>query len=257
MRLPGGEAIAAARIIMAKHVLLDNVTHKNLKIDRIYCEDQGDNVNVARVFPIELGQLQNEYPLFFFKNAETGDFETIALLGFSDNENLYLGESGWEAGSIPLSMERQPFLIGFQEQDIDGIPTQVPVVHIDMDHPSVSEIDGEPVFLPQGGESPFLEHITSVLMAIHQGYEASQAFSRLLVGLELVESLAVDIEFDDRSRQGLAGLYVINEDKLKNLGASALETLHKQGYLQQVFMMLASMPNLARLIRKKNQLLAS
>jgi hypothetical protein len=242
---------------MTNHVLLDNVTHKSLKINRTYCEDQGDNVNVARVFPIELGYLQNEYPLFFFKNAETGDFETIALLGFSDNENLYLGESGWEAGSIPLSIERQPFLIGFQEQDVDGIPTRVPVVHVDMDHPSVSETDGEPVFLSQGGESPLLERITSVLMTIHQGYETGQAFSRLLVGLELVESLAVDIEFDDSSRQGLAGLYVINEDKLKNLGASALESLHKQGYLHHVYMMLASMPNLARLIHRKNQLLAS
>lgn len=242
---------------MTNHVLLDNVTHKSLKINRVHSEGQGDNVNVARVFAIELAQLQNEYPLFFFKNAETGDFETVALLGFSDNENLYLGESGWDAASIPLSIERQPFLIGFQEQDIDGVPTRLPVVHIDMDHPSVSETDGEPVFLPQGGESPFLERVTLVLMAIHQGHEASEALSKMLVGLELLESLAVDIEFDDGTRQGLAGLFVINEDKLKNLAAGALETLHKQGYLQHIYMMLASMPNLARLIRRKNQLLAT
>ena len=63
---------------MTNHVLLDNVTHKSLKINRSYCEGQGDNVNVARVFPIELGHLQNEYPLFFFKNAETGDFACVA-----------------------------------------------------------------------------------------------------------------------------------------------------------------------------------
>lgn len=242
---------------MTNRVLLDNVTHKNLKINRVYGDEQGDNVNVARVFPVELGQLQNEYPLFFFKNADTGDFETIALLGFSDNENLYLGASAWEASSIPLSIERQPFLIGYQEQDVDGAPTQVPVVHVDMDHPSVGDTVGEPVFLPQGGESPFLERVSSVLMTIHQGYQDSQAFSNALVGLELIESLAVDIEFDDGTRQGLAGLCVINEDRLKNLGASALETLHKQGYLQHVYMMLASMPNLADLIRKKNKLLAS
>ena len=242
---------------MTNHVLLDNVTHKDLRINRVYGADQGDNVSVARVFPVELGQLQSEYPLFFFKNAETGHFETIALLGFSEHENLYLGESGWDASCIPLTIERQPFLIGIQEQDVDGIPTEVPVVHIDMDHASVSDTDGEPLFLPQGGESPLLERMSSVLMTIHQGHEASQSMSRLLVGLELIESLAVDIELVDGTRQGLAGLYTINEDKLKNLGASVLEVLHKQGYLQNIYMMLASMPNLARLIQRKNQALTS
>ena len=174
---------------MTNHVLLDNVTHKDLKVDRVFGQDQGDGVNVARVFPVELGRLQNEYPLFFYKNADTGHFETIALLGFANGENLYLGDSGWDASCIPLSIERQPFLVGLQEQDVDGIPTEVPVVHIDLDHPSISQVEGEPVFLPQGGESPYLERITSVLMEIHQGHEISQSYSQLLVGLELIESL--------------------------------------------------------------------
>ena len=242
---------------MTNHVLLDNVTHKDLKVNRVYGAEQGDDVNVARVFPAEFGSLQNEYPLFFFKNAETGHFETITLLGFANGENLYLGDTGWDASCIPLSIERQPFLIGLQEQDVDGVPTEVPVVHIDMDHPSIGETDGQPVFLPQGGESPYLERITSVLMAIHKGHEISQSFSQLLVGLELIESMIVDIELADGLRQGLDGLYTINEDKLRSLGASGLETLHKKGHLQDVYMMLASLPNLARLIDRKNRQLAS
>lgn len=242
---------------MTNHVLLDNVTHKDLKVNRVYGKDQGDSVNVARVFPVEFGRLQNEYPLFFFKNADTGHFETIALLGFVNGENLYLSDSGWDATCIPLSIERQPFLVGLQEKDVDGVPTEVPVVHVDMDHPGISEADGEPVFLPQGGESPYLEHMTSVLMAIHEGHEISQSFSQLLVGLELIESLIVDIELVDGSRQGLDGLYSINEEKLRSLGANGLETLHKRGHLQDVYMMLASLPNLARLIERKNQRLAS
>lgn len=241
---------------MTNHVLLDNVTHKDLRIDRVYSAAQGDNVNVARVFPVEFGRLQNEYPLFFFKNAESGHFETIALLGFSNDENLYLCETGWDATCIPLTIERQPFLIGFQEQEVDGVPTQVPVVHIDMDHASVSEAGGEPVFLPQGGETPYLERISTALMTIHQGHAVSESFSQLLVGLELIEALAVDIEFENGTRQGLDGLFTINEDRLKSLSASALETLHGKGHLRDVFMMLASMPNLARLIQRKNRQLA-
>lgn len=255
MRSSGDDAIAAARITMAKHALLDNVTHKDLKVSTDYKKGGGYDVNVARVFPSELRQLQAEYPLFFIKNSDTGHFDTIALLGFLDDENLYLTDRGWDAAFLPLTIERQPFLIGLQEQDVDGVPTEVPVVHIDLDHPSANTEDGERVFLAHGGESPYLERMSSVLMTIHRGHDASQAFSKLLVGLELIESLAVDIELDDGSRQGVSGLYTINEEKLVGLNASALESMHKQGYLEHVYMMLASMANLARLIARKNQLL--
>lgn len=241
---------------MTKHVLLDNVTHKDLRV-RIDFGDLAYAVNVARVFPLEFSQLQAEYPLFFVKNSDSGHFETVALLGFEEGENLYLNDAGWDAAQLPLTIERLPFLIGFQEQDVEGVPTEVPVVHIDLDHPGVGDVTGQRVFLEHGGESPYLERISSVLMTIHQSHATSQSFSKLLVGLELIESLAVDIEFDDGSRQGLAGLHTINEEKLRGLNASALETLHKRGHLQDVYMMLASMPNLSRLIARKNQRLKS
>ena len=183
---------------MTRHVMLDNVTYKDLRVIRDYARVPAYDVNVARVFPSEFIQLQMEYPLFFLRNKEAGNFEPIALLGFSDKENLYLDETGWDAGYVPLSIERGPFLIGFQERDVDGVPTRAPVVHIDLDHPGVSETEGERVFLPHGGESPLLERISSVLMMIHQGHEAAKSLSEMLVGLDLIESLALEVELRGR-----------------------------------------------------------
>lgn len=242
---------------MTNHVLLDNVTHKDLKVKVDYGPGRGYDNNVARVFPAEFAQLQREFPLFFVKNAESGFFESIALLGFADDENLYLSADGWDADRVPLTIERQPFLIGLQEQDVDGVPTPVPVVHIDLDHPNVSETEGERVFLPQGGESPYLERINSILLTIHQGHETSQAFSQLLVGLELIESLALNIEFEDGSKQSLEGLYTVNEDRLRNLNANGLEVLHEKGHLQDIYMMLASLQSMPGLIERKNRRLAA
>ncbi len=238
---------------MTRHVLLDNVTHKDLRVVRDYAKVPGYDVNVARVFPSEFIQLQAEYPLFFIRNKEKGGFEPVALLGFADKENLFLDENGWNAGYVPLSIERQPFLIGFQEQVVDGIPTEAPVVHIDLDHPAVSDTEGERVFLPHGGESPLLERISSVLMTIHQGHAAAKSLSEMLVGLELIESLTLGVELKDGSKQSLEALYTINEDKLQNLNASALEALHRNGHLRDVYMMLASLPNVSRLIERKNR----
>ncbi len=238
---------------MTRHVLLDNVTHKDLRVVRDYAKVPGYDVNVARVFPSEFIQLQAEYPLFFIRNKEQGGFEPVALLGFADKENLFLDENGWNAGYVPLSIERQPFLIGFQEQVVDGVPTEAPVVHIDLDHPAVSDTEGERVFLPHGGESPLLERISSVLMTIHQGHAAAKSLSEMLVGLELIESLTLGVELKDGSKQSLEALYTINEDKLQNLNASALEALHRNGHLRDVYMMLASLPNVSRLIERKNR----
>lgn len=238
---------------MTRHVLLDNVTHKDLRVIRDYAKVPGYDVNVARVFPGEFIQLQTEYPLFFIRNKEEGGFEPVALLGFGDKENLFLDDNGWDAGYVPLSIERQPFLIGFQEQVVDGVPTEAPVVHIDLDHPAVSDTEGERVFLPHGGESPLLERISSVLMSIHRGHAAAKSLGEMLVGLELIESLTLGVELKDGSKESLKGLYTINEDKLQNLNGSALEALHRKGHLRDVYMMLASLPNVSRLIERKNR----
>ena len=241
---------------MAKHALLDNVTHKNLRVRTDYRPGHGYDANVARVFPSEFCQLQREYPLFFVRDPEAGHFESVALLGFADGENLYLGANGWDAAYVPLTVQRQPFLIGFQVQDVDGLPKQAPVINIDLDHPSISETEGEPLFLKHGGLSPYLQRIESILGTIHHGHEASRSFSQVLVGLELVEPLKVEAQFEDGSRQGLQGLYKIDEDKLRSLSANALETLHHKDYLRDIYLMLASLQNMPYLIEKKNRRLS-
>ncbi|WP_163362393.1 SapC family protein, partial [Escherichia coli] len=64
---------------------------------------------------------------------------------------------------IPLSLQRGPFLIGLTA---DGA---APVIQIDLDDPRVGAADGEPLFLPHGGQAPMLDHVGRVLAAIHVG----------------------------------------------------------------------------------------
>jgi len=242
---------------MTNHALLDNVTHKDLKILPGYRKGQGFDTSTVRVFPVEFSELQVEYPIVLVRNKASGHFEPVALLGLSSNENLFLDENGWDARYIPLAIERQPFLIGFQEATQSGIPQRQPVVHIDLDHPKVSMTEGEPVFLPHGGESPLLERISSVLATIHQGNEINQVFSRLLVGLDLVESSAMEFTLSNGEKHTLSGLHIINEERLSGLNGDALETLHQKGLLKSIYMMLASMPNFRKLIDRKDALLRS
>jgi hypothetical protein len=148
---------------MAKHVLLNNVEHADLRIVTTRSAAYGDDVMYAITFPWEFRNLQAHYPIVFRKRPDTGEFQPIALFGFEPRENLFLTAGGWDAAYVPLTVERQPFLIGMQASQ-DG---PQPVVHIDMDSPRISRTEGEAVFLAHGGISKFLDRINSVLHTIH------------------------------------------------------------------------------------------
>ena len=236
---------------MATHVLLDNITHKDLRIITKRSAALGDNINLTGVFPTEFRQAQSHYPLFFNKNNQTGQFAPVALLGFDQNENLFLTPEGWQADYLPLTVKRQPFLIGFQNDSQTG--EQNAVVHLDIEHPRISNSEGEAVFLEFGGNSPFLEQINSILLAIHQGHEYNQSFIPCLTALELIEPVSLDIELDNGNKHKLAGLYTINEQQLNKLPAESLKQLQQQGFLAHIYMLIASLANLPKLIAIKNR----
>ena len=234
---------------MARHVVLDNVAHKNLKIITRRAAELGDNVAAAGVFPMEFRALQAEYPIVFRKVAETGAYEPVAVFGFESGENLFLRAGGWDASYLPMSIERQPFLIGLDGENAGERMS----VHIDMDSRRVSEREGEPVFLEFGGVTPYLDHIRSVLLAIHEGHGANRAFSDALIERGLIEPFALDVELKDGVRRRMEGFYGINEETLGALGGDALEALHRKGFLEAAYMTLASLSNFRKLIRWKQE----
>ena len=155
-------------------------------------------------FPHEFRNLQAHYPIVFTKNPETGKFQAVALFGFENGENLFLGEAGWDAAYIPLSIMRQPFLIGFQEVREDSVSSTQLVVSVDMDSPRISRTEGEHVFLEHGGNSEYLERINSILNLIDQGFQRNQAFVDMLLGMDLLESFVLDVELNDGSEHRMS-----------------------------------------------------
>jgi hypothetical protein len=228
-----------------KPELLNNVDHKELRVITKRGAAYGDNVMFSLAIPAEFRSLQMHYPIVFRKSDDGASFESIALFGFQEGENLFLNANAWDATDVPLAIERQPFLIGVNGEEL--------LVHVDLDSPRVSRSEGEPVFLTHGGNTEYLERINSVLLALHQGLQSMPSFIAALLEHELIESFVLDIELSDGSEGRLAGLYTINEDKLNALNGGALERLHKNGYLHAIYMQVASMSNFRALIERKNR----
>ena len=233
---------------MAKHALLNNVAHKNLRVITRHSAELGDNVSSVITFPTEWGDVQREYPILFRKDAASGGFLSVALLGIGKDENLFLDESGWHASYIPGIVARGPFLIGFQEREIDGELKREPVIHIDLDSPRISSTEGEPVFLPNGGNSRYIERIATILSGIGEGLEAGKAMFAAFSALDLIEPIQLQIQISAEEQHNLQGYFTINEEKLGNLDGTSLEKLNRAGFLQGAFLVLASLNNIKKLI---------
>lgn len=241
---------------MPNFVLLNNITHKNMRVIRDYLPAYGDNDMSAVTFPHEFRAIQNEYPIFFQKNPENGKFVAVALLGLRQNENLFLSESGWDAQYIPVSVKRRPFLIGIQAPKPGQDTSQsTRMVYVDMDSSRVNETQGDAVFLPHGGYSPYLESMVEVLEYIQYGTDLNERFIDALLQHELLEIVTLEITLKNGDRNNLSGFYTINEDKLAALDGNVVASLHSQGYLEFIYMVLASHSNVVKLIARIESLL--
>jgi SapC len=238
---------------MARPALLNNVAHHDLRVITRYGAEFGDNIGTVAVVPTEYADAQREYPIFFRKDPATDEFQSVVLLGFEKNENLFLTDGKWAAHYIPGIIARGPFLIGFQERNVDGELRNEPVIHVDLDHPRISRSEGEPVFLPQGGNSPYLEHVMTMLRGIREGLEVSKAMFATFTALNLIEPVKLEIKLDDEQGYSVVGLHTISRKKLQALDGATLERLNRSGLLEGAYLVLASMNNVRKLMAMKQR----
>jgi len=234
---------------MSKHALLNNIEHRDLKVVTTRSAELGDNVMAVLTFPAEFRNIQAHYPIVFTKSHD-GVYSPLALFGFREKQNLFLAPNGWDAPYVPLMIERVPFLIGTSS-------TADKVIHIDLDSPRVSRTAGEAVFLEHGGNTEYLERIGSMLAMIHEGIAVTAPFMAALQEYNLLESFALDIRFRDGTEHRFAGFYTVQEDRLNALDGGALGKLHERGYLQAIYMIIASLSNFRALIERASKLNAA
>lgn len=232
---------------MPQHAVLDRNLHRELRVRAEPSAELGDAVMACLTVPIEFRRVQNEFPILFRRNLETNAFSAIALMGFEDGENLFLGDGGWDAQYRPMALAIQPFLVGRP-----GSGDETPQVHIDLGHARIArQGEGVALFDEMGRPSPYLEQIAAMLGDLDEGYRGMPAFFDALARHDLIEPLAVDVELNDGSKNRLVGYHIINEDRLAALPAEALGELHEAGHLMPIFMVLASLSNLSKLARRK------
>jgi len=230
---------------VTQHAQLNHKEHRDLKVITAHGAAYGDEVMYVMTFPGEFRNVQAHYPIVFAKSRE-GEFMPLALFGFREQQNLFLRGEVWDATYRPLMIDRQPFLIGQSGAN--------KMVHIDLDSPRVSRTEGEALFDENGGNSVFLDRVSELLGAIDAGMSGVQPFIAALVEHNLLEPFVLDIEFRDGARHSFAGFHAIQEERLGQLSVETIGKLHALGYLQAIYMSIASLSHFRELIERASKL---
>ena len=235
---------------MSQYEVLNKEKHRQLRIKTGYGAALGDAVMYVMTYPMEFRDIQSCYPILFTKDSNTGGFFAAALMGFEADQNLFLQDNGWDAAYVPAMVQRQPFLIATGGEGDNATP----VVSLDLDHPRVSQDEGEALFDVEGGSTEFLNQKIALLDKLHRGLQHSSGFIDTLLQHELLEQITLDIAFNDGSKKSMQGFYSIAEERLYQLKGDVLESLNQAGYLQPVFMAVASLSRMRDIIERRNRL---
>ena len=225
---------------MTNVIIVNRDSHRALRVQPRPSAQLGDAQRFVSVVVNEFPFLVAHYPIFFSKDSGTGQFYCGAVLGFDDGENLFLDEGAPRPDAYrPLNLQRGPFFTAGDE------------LAIDLDNPRVGI--GEVLFESDGTPTLYLEGIKTTMRELKQGEQRTKVFVDTLLGLKLVEAIELDIGFDDGSKRQITGLYTIAQDALRALPDAAVLDLFRRGYLNLIYLMLASMRQVSVLAQTKNR----
>lgn len=228
---------------LANIVALNTQDHRAVRVETAASSRYGDG---QRFVPVVVGEFSNlvaHYPIFFSKDAQTGSFYCGAMLGIDEGENLFLTEGRSFDAYRPMNLQRGPFYTAGGD------------IAIDLDHPRVGE-NGQALFEDDGRPSPYLSSVINLFRDLKPGLDQTKVFVETLLAMKLIEPVDISLAFDDGSKRQLEGLYTINRDRLKKLADDKIVELFHRGYLQAIYLMIASLKQVPVLAQKKNSRLA-
>jgi hypothetical protein len=234
--------------------ILTSDQHRSVAVDTRARPEYGDMVNRAIALSAEFNELHREFPLLLRKTDAAPGFVAHAILGFEKDENLFIEGDRWTAACVPATLARGPFSLGYVRGDNGadapaGAKADIRIM-IDDQHPRL-RADGQPVFLPLGGETPYLQNIKRILQTVDAGLRADQLLYRELAAMGLLEEVKIEISVFAELRYDFSDCYGIDQRKFAALDAGQLLRLHRQGLLGLVYFLMSSLGNFQKLVNLK------
>jgi hypothetical protein len=197
----------------------------------------------------EFSQAQRDYPIVF----SAGDKPVpLALMGLNENINVFFDETGTQIEDVycPAYIRRYPFLLARLRPEVDEMS-----LCFDPSSDLVGENgDGNPLF--ENGEPS--EHTKALLDFCEKFEEAgarTQAFVEELTKADLLMDGEVAIQQVNQPDQPYVyrGFKMVNQEKLRELGAEQLKQWNEIGLLPLIYAHLFSLDLMRVIFAKQTQ----
>lgn len=230
---------------------LDYARHGKLRVKQDPGFAHAKDSNIVAIVLAELGDCASNFPLAFLRNPDDQRFTLVALLGLGRGDNVYYGEQFWSSTHVPLSIQRYPFLIGFDDRAAEDNAPLVPCLIADS--PLLSEKEGLALYNGEGKDSEFLQGRMRLLRTLWDGEQQTRQFIQRLGELDLFVPLDIELQQQKGEARKVGGLFSIDESRLKALDPAQLKALQDSNFLAPCYLILTSLYQLKHMIRQRNR----
>ena len=186
-----------------------------------------------------------EFPIVFVKSNDT--FQSVAMLGLSAKQNLYMRDDKWQALYVPRAVRNYPLVLVKDSTDNERL-----LVALDESSERISKEEGFPLFNEDGSESEYLTHRKQQMAEYIDMGMVTKNFIAKLQSLDLIVEQVLTLKVNDEERR-INGIFLIDEKKLNELSDEVFLELRKNGYLAAIYAQLMSLRHTQELVKRVAQ----
>lgn len=227
-------------------VALDSAQHAGLKLQLPVADwSVANRLNALFVAAAEFGDVCREFPVVFVKAGQEPDgkdaIAPIAVLGLTQQQNLYVQDTQWRAQYMPAVLRLYPFCIA-------RVDNERFAVCLDRAHTGLGPDVGEPLFTADGKPTELLASIHKQLETLEAETQRTRLVGRRLLELGVLRDMRFDATLPDGRQHSVDGFLTVDDQKMTELPDSVIGELHRSGILGLVHLHWVSMANMRRLL---------
>ncbi|WP_374348829.1 SapC family protein [Chitinimonas sp.] len=211
--------------------------HGELKLKQVDNYGFASQAHAVPVVGPEFGDVSREYVIAFAQTGEN-DYAALAMLGFRQQENLFVAADGkWDARYVPVFLRRYPFITS----EVEGGDAIVCIDEVGAR--DLSSPDGMPLF-ENGQPTDSTKQMAEILFRLRDDANRDKVWIKEIVDAGLLKSVSASAELPGGETVNMDGMFVIDEDKLREIPADKAADWLKRGLLSLVYAHLFSLGNL-------------
>lgn len=219
--------------------------HGQTKISNTTNYDHSKGQQIVPLVAHEFAIASAEMPIVFVKNADTGEFQPVALLGFEQGDNVFFKDGKWLGRYVPALITHHPFALLPSQNDANQLQ-----LIIKEDSPVVNTTEGQLLFDALGNESEYMEKRKNALGQYFEHTHITKIFVKHLVDHDLLTQQDLTLTLNGE-QIAINGVYLVDEKKLNELSSDAFIALREKGVLSPIYSHLNSLHQLSNIARLK------